>query len=168
MSESLTSKGPLASGGVSTAPFEALVVGSEIAGPTRVMTKERIRWYGDGMLSAAAGVPKQVGSNIHTDEEYARSQGLPGVIADGMISTNWISSMLLMYFGRHYLERGELRTKFIKPVFRDVVVAVRGQVTAIEPLSNGSTRYVLAVWCEDEQGNKLTVGEAKIEVLSQS
>ena len=93
-----------------------LAVGAEITGPVRLMTAERIEWYDSAMLSAATGTLAQVGSNIHTDEDYARSQGLPAIIADGMIMTNWVSSMLVEHFGMAYVERGELRTKFIKPV----------------------------------------------------
>ena len=66
-------------------------VGAEIRGPARVMTAERIEWYDSAMLSAASGELAQVGSNIHTDEDYARTQGLTAVIADGMIMTNWCS-----------------------------------------------------------------------------
>ena len=55
------------------------------------MTAERIEWYDSAMLSAAKGELAQVGANIHTDEDYARSQGLTAVIADGMIMTNWCS-----------------------------------------------------------------------------
>ena len=91
-------------------------VGAEITGPARLMTAERIEWYDSAMLSAAKGTLAQVGSNIHTDEAYARSQGLPAIIADGMIMANWCSSMLIEHFGLAYVERGELRTKFIKPV----------------------------------------------------
>ena len=52
-------------------------VGAEIAGPVRVMTAERIEWYDSAMLSAAKGELAQVGVNIHTDDDYAKSQGLP-------------------------------------------------------------------------------------------
>ena len=62
-----------------------LAVGAEITGPVRLMTAERIEWYDSAMLSAASGELARVGSNIHTDDAYAKSQGLPGVIADGMI-----------------------------------------------------------------------------------
>ena len=81
-----------------------LAVGSEIEGPVRVVTPERIEWYDSAMLSAAKGELARVAVNIHTDEEYAKTQGLTGIIADGMISTNWISSMLLQRFGMAYLE----------------------------------------------------------------
>ncbi len=141
-----------------------LVVGSELAGPPRVMTVERIQWYGDGLESAIEGQFVRCGSNIHTDEEFAKSQGLPGVIADGMLSTNWISAMLVRQFGTDYLERGALRTKFIKPIFKNVRIHTRGQVRSIERADDGSVRYVLDVWCADDEGTKLTVGDAAIVV----
>jgi 3-hydroxybutyryl-CoA dehydratase len=144
-----------------------LSVGSEIRGPVRVMTPERIEWYDSAMLSAAKGELTQVTVNIHTDEDYARAEGLPAIIADGMISTNWCSEMMIEHFGLDYIERGELRTRFIKPTFLGVTVRVRGRVTAAEPQPNGSTVYKLDVWCEDETGLKLTVGDAKVEVRPQ-
>jgi len=141
-----------------------LGVGSELAGSVRVMTAERIQWYDSAMLSAAKGELARVGTNIHTDDEYAKSQGLRAVIADGMISTNWLSSMMLTHFGMNYLERGELRTKFIKPIFLGAVVSPRGRVQAVERRENGALSYTLEVWCEDEKGEKLTVGDARVEV----
>ena len=131
------------------------------------MTPERIEWYDSAMLSAAKGELTRVTVNIHTDEDYAKSEGLPAIIADGMISTNWCSEMMIEHFGLDYIERGELRTRFIKPTFLGVTVRVRGRVTAAEPQPNGSTVYKLDVWCEDETGLKLTVGDAKVEVRPQ-
>jgi len=141
-----------------------LGVGAELTGPARVMTSERIQWYDSAMLSAAKGELARVGTNIHTDAEYAKSQGLPAVIADGMISTNWLSSMMLTHFGMDYLERGELRTKFIKPIFLGTLVTARGRVQAVERRESGALSYTLEVWCEDEKGVKLTVGDARVEV----
>ena len=146
-----------------------LTVGAEIAGPVRVVTAERIQWYDSAMLSAATGELTQVGVNIHTDDAYAKEEGLPGVIADGMISTNWCSSMLTEHFGLDYVERGELRTKFIKPILLGQVVHVRGRVVSANRQANGgAVVYGLEIWCEDEKGVKLTVGDAKVEVASPS
>lgn len=141
-----------------------LVVGTEITGPVRLMTPERIEWYDSAMLSAAKGSLAQVGSNIHTDEAYARSQGLPAIIADGMIMANWVSSMLIEHFGLAYVERGELRTKFIKPVPLGMTVVCRGRVQSVERLGGGALAYVLDVWCEDEHGVKVVDGHARVEL----
>ena len=145
---------------------ETLRVGTEIAGPVRVMTVERIQWYDSAMLSAAEGELARVTVNIHTDDDYAKAEGLPAIIADGMMSTNWCSEMLIEHFGMDYVENGELRTKFIKPIFLGVTVFVRGKVTSAAPQQSGAVVYALDVWCEDEKGVKLTVGDAKVTVAS--
>lgn len=140
-----------------------LAVGSELYGPVRKVTPERIEWYDSGMLTAGRNERTQVGVNIHTSEEYAREQGLPSANADGMISTNWCSSMLLRYFGMDYIERGELRTKYIRPVPVGAVVHVRGKVTGIDSTDSGAI-YKMDIWCENEASEKLVVGDAKVEV----
>jgi 3-hydroxybutyryl-CoA dehydratase len=139
-------------------------VGTELSSPVRVVTAERIEWYDSAMLSAAKGELAQVGDNIHTDEAFARNQGLPGTIADGMISTNWCSSMLIAHFGMGYIERGELRTKFIKPIFVGAAVFVKGRITSAEKRANGDTEYRLDVWCEIEDGTKVVDGDARVVV----
>jgi acyl dehydratase len=138
--------------------------GDELPGIVRTITRERIEWYDSAMLSAATNELRQVGSNIHTDEDFAKSEGFTAVNADGMIMTNWCSQMLTRAFGVHYLARGELRTKFIKPVLLGVSLRVRGRVKEVASQGNGNTLYLLDVWCEDPQGTKLTDGDARVEV----
>jgi 3-hydroxybutyryl-CoA dehydratase len=138
-------------------------VGDELTGPIRCVTPERIQWYDSAMLSAATNELRRVGSNIHTDEEYAKSQGFTAANADGMIMTNWCSEMLLRTFGLAYLERGELRTKYIKPTNVGVELHVRGRITDATRQPDGSTLYTIDVWCEDERGTKLVEGDAKVE-----
>ncbi len=142
----------------------SLPVGSELAGPVRTMTLERIQSYEVGMRSSVTGVLTPTRPNHHSNDEFAKSQGLKASIADGMISTNWISSMLLQQFGMNYLECGELRTKYIKPIYLGTVILTRGRVRSAELLDGGAIRYSLEVWCEDEKGTKLTEGDAKVEV----
>ena len=82
--------------------------------------------------------------------------------------TNWCSEMLLRHFGIDYLARGELRTKYIKPVNLGVELHVRGRVREAAHRPDGSTLYTLDVWCEDEQGTKLVDGDAKVDVAGGS
>ena len=139
-----------------------LAVGSMIFGRELVATVERTQWYGNGMLTAATGEPRIAGSNIHTDIDYAKNQGLTTAIIDGMMSTAWISSMLLAQFGRHYLERGELRTKYIKPTDVGMWVKTLGRVTERREEPDGTVKLVLSVWIENRAGVKLTDGDAVI------
>jgi acyl dehydratase len=139
-------------------------VGDELVGPVRVITPQRIEWYDSAMLSAATDELRQVGSNIHTDVEFARSEGFQTANADGMIMTNWCSEMLLRAFGLDYLQHGELRTKYIRPVNLGVELHVRGRITDVAKQPDGATRYTIDVWCEDAQRTKLVDGDAKVDV----
>ena len=145
---------------------QILTVGQDLAGPVRAITPERIEWYDSGMLSAATNELRQVGSNIHTDEDYAKREGFSGVNADGMIMTNWCQEMLIQHFGLDFIERGELRTKYIKPVNMGVQLHVKGRVKEAAKQQGGGTLYVLDIWCEDAEGRKLVDGDAKIEVAA--
>jgi len=137
-------------------------VGAELTGPAKVVSRERIEWYDSGMLSAAKGELARVGDNIHTSDDFAREQGLPAVIADGMMSTNWCSTMMIEHFGMDYVERGELRTKYIKPILLGTTVFVRARVLSADRLADGEIEYRLDVWCEDENGVKLVDGDARV------
>jgi hypothetical protein len=139
-------------------------VGQELKGPVKPVTAERIEWYDSGMLSAAKGELAQVGSNIHTDDQYAKEQGLTGVIADGMMMTNWCQTMMLEHFGMDYVARGSLRTKFIKPVYLHETVFVKGRIRSAERQVNGDVVYDLEVWCDNQDGVKVTDGDAKVTV----
>lgn len=141
-----------------------LQVGTLVRGRELVITPERVQWYGDGMHSAATGELRRAGENIHTDIAYAQGQGLTTAIADGMMSTAWISSMLLQTFGRDYLERGELRTKYIKTTDVGILIRIFGRVTERKEQPDGTVRFVLDVWTEDKDGVKLTDGDAAVEV----
>jgi 3-hydroxybutyryl-CoA dehydratase len=134
-----------------------LKVGTEWRSAPREMTRERMRWYVDAQPTVAAdnGRIQTQEPTIHDDDDYAKKQGLPGIIADGMISTNWIMGLLMDTFGEEFITRGKLRTKYIAPIYEDQVVISCAKVTAID-----GNAYKLEVWCEDDTAKKLTVGEA--------
>ena len=138
-----------------------LKVGSEWRSSPREMTRERMRWYVDAQPTVAVdnGRIQTQEPTIHDDDNYAKKQGLPGIIADGMISTNWIMGLLIDTFGQEFIYRGKLRTKYIAPIYEDQVVISCARVTAIEKAGD-TNAYKLEVWCEDDIAKKLTVGEA--------
>jgi 3-hydroxybutyryl-CoA dehydratase len=151
---------------MTAAPAGPISLGTTFEGVFRVVTEERLRWYGDAVISVVAGEPRSVGSNIHTDENYAREQGLETVIADGMIVTNWLSSLLTELFGLDYLRGGELRTKYIKPIPLGARARPVVQVTGRDVSGDGTVCYALDVWIEDPDGLKLAVGAASVRQQS--
>lgn len=145
---------------MSTPTYE---VGDILSGPTRPISLQRAGWYSIGIFSAATGAAHEIQKNIHTDHEYARTQGLPAAIADGMHSTNWLNALLGKSFGEHYIYRGRLRTRYVKPTLLDIPITPKAQVTE-RIVSDGDVRYELKVWVEDPEGTELTVGDASVVV----
>jgi len=141
-----------------------LQIGSELRSARRAMTRERMRWYVDAQPTVANddGRIHTQPPTIHDDDEYARKQGLPGIIADGMISTNWIMGLLLDAFGRDVLGKGRLRTKYIAPIHEGDIVTSIARVTALSRTPEGETALHFDVWCETGDGRKVTVGEAMV------
>ncbi len=125
-----------------------------------------MRWYVAAQPTVAAddGRNHTQGPTIHDDDDYARSQGLPGIIADGMVSTNWILGLLVDLFGRGVAERCRLSTKYIAPIHEDQIVIACARVSHIVPGADGTSAVTLDVWCEDDSQAKLTVGEATVFV----
>lgn len=142
----------------------SLAPGAEIRSRPRLMTRERMRWYCDAQPTVArdTGRIERQEPTIHDDDDYAKSQGLPGIIADGMISTNWIMGLLIDNFGDVVARRGGLRTKYIKPIYEDDAITSVAQLVSSTLLDGGRIRHVLNVWCENGVGEKVTVGEATV------
>lgn len=145
--------------------IECEPVGTEFHAPARVMHRERMRWYCDALETAAEanGGFVVAGQTIHSDDEYARSQGLPGIISDGMITTNWISGLLVRAYGLGYVAHGSLSTKFIRPVFEDEVITTHAKIVGYETTDDGAV-VSLDVWCAKADGQICTVGSATARV----
>ncbi|GAB3597003.1 hypothetical protein GCM10027408_07650 [Microbacterium tumbae] len=76
-----------------------------------------------------------------------------------MHSTNWLNALLGREFGEHYVSRGRLRTRYVKPTLLDVPLTPKAVVTDRVETEDG-VRYELKVWVEDPDGTELTVGDA--------
>lgn len=143
---------------------KGLEIGAILRSPPRQMTRERMRWYVDAQPTVAmdSGRIERQEPTIHDDDDYAKSQGLPGIIADGMVSTNWIMGLLIDRFGDCVARKGRLRTKYIKPIYEDDMIVSCARVTSVEATDTGETAYQLEVWCETRSGDKVTAGDATV------
>jgi acyl dehydratase len=128
------------------------------------MTAERMRWYADALdtCSQDSDHPLIAPPNIHTDDEIARANGLPGRVADGMISTNWISSLLADTFGEAYLARGSLRTRYVRPIFEDERIEVTVRIVSREATEGSAEELIADVACTKADGQVATGGSATI------
>jgi len=97
---------------------------------------------------------------IHYDQDFARSVGLPGVILHGLLKAAFLGQLVTDWIG----DSGTLRTFEVS--YRGVdqpghPYRCRGRVTKVE-----GTEVELEVWGEDETGNKTTLGKASVELAA--
>jgi acyl dehydratase len=99
---------------------------------------------------------------IHQNEDFAKSVGLPNVIAHGMLTMALAGKYLSDIVGSSARIK-EFGARFIKPVIVPVDVEVKlvlsGKVTSVEP---GLVRIELTVMCNDEK--VLSMARAVISV----
>ncbi len=122
-------------------------VGAALPAITEVVTFEQMTIFSFGTR------------NIHTDRESAEAAGLAAPIAQGLMSTGYLSKLLVNFFGTHWFLTGQTSHAFVKPVEIDDVITARGLVRERVQEPEG-VRLVLDVWCRNRQGEMVTVGTA--------
>jgi hydroxyacyl-ACP dehydratase HTD2-like protein with hotdog domain len=93
---------------------------------------------------------------IHYDQDYARSVGLPGVILHGLLKAAWLGQLVTDWLG----DKGTLQTFEVSYRGLDVPgkpYRCKGKITKVE-----GKDVALEVWGEDPDGNKTTVGSATV------
>ena len=95
---------------------------------------------------------------IHYDQEYARSVGLPGVILHGLLKAAFLGQLVTDWLGDH----GTLID--LEVSYRGIDVpgrpySCRGRVARVE-----GKEVELEVWGEDEKGKRTTVGTATVRL----
>lgn len=130
--------------------LSAIAVGDEVLGLDVRHTREQIKAYAD-----ASGDQNP----IHQDDAVARSVGLPGVIAHGMLNYGLLARSLTDWLG----DPGRLRrltVRFSTMVEPGDTVRCRGRVKRVDEESG---RAVVEVWMENQRGDKvLSHAEAEI------
>ena len=95
---------------------------------------------------------------IHYDQEYARSVGLPGVILHGLLKAGFLGQLVTDWLG----DRGRLVSFEVS--YRGVdepghPYRCRGRVSKVDDAD-----VELEVWGEDEAGKRTTVGIARLRL----
>ena len=96
---------------------------------------------------------------IHWNDEWARSVGLPGVIAHGMFSMGIAARMISAFAGNPAAIK-RLRVRFSSMIQPGQTLTVAGEVAGID-----GDRVRIRFWGEDENGNRIvSKGEAELEL----
>jgi acyl dehydratase len=97
--------------------------------------------------------------SIHTDPEWARTKGFAAPLAQGMMSTAYVSEMMVALLGEGFVQGGRMSVKFVKPVLVGDTLTMRGMVKEKRP-EGSRVRVVVEFSCENQAGIKTMIGEA--------
>jgi len=107
-------------------------------------------------IDAYSGVKPR---SIHSDEAWARQKGFRTCLAQGMMSTAYVSQLMVNLLGPGFARGGTMSMAFVKPVYAGDRLTAHGVVKDRQNES-GATRVVVEVWVENQHGEKTAVGHA--------
>jgi acyl dehydratase len=116
-------------------------VGDEMTALERQVTQAQIDAYAE-----ASGDHNP----IHVDPEFARSVGLPGTIAHGMLSLAILTEAVARWAGG-YDRLQELACRFAKPLLPGQTLICRGRVVAVDAARSTATLEVEGVSSAEER-----------------
>lgn len=99
----------------------------------------------------------------HWDPGYAGSTGLDAPIQTGEMSSAYIAEMCVNHFGADMFRNARVVCKYIASTLAGEVITTHGVVTEKTP-HEGGCRFKVDVWCENEAGEKKTVGWVEVSV----
>ena len=127
---------------------ESIRIGAELPPKVKPIAQRQIDCY--------SGVrPK----SIHTDAEWAKKKGFAAPLAQGLMSTAYVSQMMVDLLGEGFVKGGKINASFIKPVLAGDTLTMRGAVKSKEA-EGAHMRITVEFWCESQQGVKTMVGTA--------
>src|SRR4029453_2121318 len=127
---------------------ETIAVGQELPTLVKEISQRQIDTY--------SGVRP---NSIHTDEAWARKKGFRTTLAQGMMSTGYVSEMMTRLLGAGFVKGGAMSIAFIKPVYAGDRLTVRG-VVKDKRQEGGRTRGIVEGSCTTQHGQQTAIGTA--------
>ncbi|MGP8161132.1 MAG: MaoC/PaaZ C-terminal domain-containing protein [Candidatus Dormibacteria bacterium] len=133
-------------------PSREVQVGDELPPLARAVDQQQIDAYAE-----ASGDRNP----IHLDPDFARTVGLPGTIAHGLLDMAILAEAVGRWAGA-YERVAELSCRFSKPLLPGETVTCTGRVVAVDPADGTATVQLEAVSSRGER--VLTNGRAVVRL----
>jgi acyl dehydratase len=134
--------------------FEDVEEGDELPGLDFFLSKDQVRQYA---RTAGMYVPR------FTDDEGARAEGLPGMIAPGVMSMGLLARMISDWNAAAQIKR--IGTTFRSPVLPDRDIHLRGAVTQKDETDHTAE---CDIWIENDDGERWVIGTATLALPSKA
>src|SRR3954452_12775027 len=141
--------------------------GRPLASVRRMVEGQLLGPLGKGLsqrrIDAYSGVRP---GSIHTDEAWAAAKGFRKPLAQGMMTTAYVSELMVGLLGRGFVEGGRMDVALLAPVFADDVLTVSGVVSGLRDDGDGSsTRVEATVRATNAEGRTTMAGTASGRLL---
>jgi len=124
-------------------------IGFELESITKKVTLDKMRLYRSQWPRIR---------NWHNDYEVAHNWGVDQPMAFASQIMEYLGELLIKFFGEGYLG-GSLSVSILRSVWPEDEIVTKGIVR--EKITDGrDTRLTLDVWCENQQAEKVLVGQA--------
>ena len=101
---------------------------------------------------------------LHVDPEFAKSTRFGGTIAHGHLPIAFVSEMMTRWLRQGWILGGKVQLTFLVPVKPGDTIIAKGVVR--EKMVEAGRKVVLCdIFCENQEGTKVIVGEARGAVL---
>jgi acyl dehydratase len=131
--------------------FDAVQIGDTLGPEEIFLSKDQVRAYAH---TCGMDVPR------FTDDEGARKEGLPGMIAPGNMSLGLLSKLVTDWIGTSGARLVRLGTTYRQLVQPGRTIILDGFVTHVEPADK---RVEIDVWIESDEADRLVIGTATVE-----
>ncbi|HEV8717494.1 MAG TPA: MaoC/PaaZ C-terminal domain-containing protein [Candidatus Binatia bacterium] len=128
--------------------FEDVEEGDELPGLDLFLSKDQVRQYA---RTAGMYVPR------FTDDDGARAEGLPGMIAPGVMSMGLLARMISDWNLAAQITR--IGTTFRSPVLPDRNIHLRGAVTQKNEPDHTAE---CDIWIENDDGERWVIGTVTV------
>ena len=99
----------------------------------------------------------------HWDPVYAAQTGLAAPIQTGEMSSAYLAEMCVNHFGAAVFRDARIVCKYVASTLANEVITTHGVVRDKTPKGKGF-RFTVDIWCDNEAGEKKTVGWAEFDV----
>lgn len=97
--------------------------------------------------------------SIHTDPKWARAKGFDQTIAQGMMSTAYVSTIMTTAFGEGFITGGRMDARFLRPVLCGDTLDVVGKVVGFTH-DDGRLRSHVEVSAHNQRGEQTLAATA--------
>ncbi|WP_066663908.1 MULTISPECIES: MaoC family dehydratase [unclassified Sphingomonas] len=99
----------------------------------------------------------------HWDPVYAGQTGLKAPIQTGEMSSAYLAEMCVNHFGPDVFRGSRIVCKYVASTLANEVITTHGVVREKTPKGDGF-RFTVDIWCDNEAGEKKTVGWIEVDV----